>query len=59
MHVSKTDARNIARYLRDAAAYYAAHHTTPRECDRARLLGLMANKIERKLRDINPLPTVI
>ena len=49
--ISKTDARKVVRYLRDASAYYK--RTAGRSLrieDRARLMRLLADKIERKLK---------
>lgn len=49
--ISKTDARKVVRYLRDAAVYYKS--TAGRSLrieDRARLMRLLADKIERKLK---------
>ena len=49
--ISKTDARKVVRYLRDAAVYYKG--TAGRSLrieDRARLMRLLADKIERKLK---------
>lgn len=48
MEVSKSDIKTITRYLRDAAAFYRRHVTSVRDYDRARLLALMANKLEKK-----------
>lgn len=47
--ISRTDARKAARYLTDASRYYEAHAVSSREQDRARLMRLLAKKINRVL----------
>lgn len=52
--ISRTDARKAARYLTDASRYYEAHAVSSREQDRARLMRLLAKKINNKLNSTKP-----
>ena len=47
----RSDARKASRYLMDASRFYDAHAKGAREQDRARLLRLLARKIERKIKE--------
>lgn len=49
MEISKTDIRNICRYMGDAAEYIKATTDTTRLLNRARLMNILTRKLNNKI----------
>lgn len=49
MEISKTDVRNICRYMSDAAEYIKATTDNTRLLNKARLMTILARKLNNKI----------